>query len=109
MGRGIGAGRGPDQVFSALRAGFQGAATHVGLVHIALAGQHIARRLASGNRRQRGRIAFDTAGERDIGDQMRHLVVIGFAFFLNSLFDNRYEPSMPPASRSGPVEPRRQD
>ena len=35
------------------------------------------------------------------------LVVIGLAFFLNSLFD-RNDPSMPPAGpRSGPVEPRR--
>jgi len=37
------------------------------------------------------------------------LVVIGFAFFLNSLFDNRYDPPMPTSPRSGPVEPRRQD
>jgi hypothetical protein len=36
------------------------------------------------------------------------LVVIGLAFFLNSLFD-RSEPSMPTGSRPGPVEPRRQD
>jgi hypothetical protein len=37
------------------------------------------------------------------------LVVIGLAFFLNSLFDNRAEPSIPTGSRPGPVEPRRQD
>jgi hypothetical protein len=37
------------------------------------------------------------------------LVVIGLAFFLNSLFDNRQEPPMPSAGRQGPVEPRRQD
>ena len=36
------------------------------------------------------------------------LVVIGLAFFLNSLFD-RSDPSMPTGSRPGPVEPRRQD
>src|SRR3989442_9202492 len=37
------------------------------------------------------------------------LVIIGLAFFLNSLFDNRQEPPMPSAGRQGPVEPRRQD
>jgi hypothetical protein len=39
------------------------------------------------------------------------LVVIGLAFFLNSLFDSRSElPPLPPLpTRPGPVEPRRQD
>jgi hypothetical protein len=37
------------------------------------------------------------------------LVVIGLAFFLNSLFDNRSDPPMPTGARPGPVEPRRQD
>ena len=36
------------------------------------------------------------------------LVVIGLAFFLNSLFD-RNDPPMPAGPRPGPVEPRRQD
>jgi hypothetical protein len=36
------------------------------------------------------------------------LVVIGLAFFLNSLFD-RNDPQMPAGPRPGPVEPRRQD
>jgi hypothetical protein len=36
------------------------------------------------------------------------LVVIGLAFFLNSLFD-RSDPPMPSGPRPGPVEPRRQD
>ena len=40
------------------------------------------------------------------------LVVIGLAFFLNSLFDNRSDlPPLPPlpSGTRGPVEPRRQD
>jgi len=37
------------------------------------------------------------------------LVVIGLAFFLNSLFDNRSDPPIPTAARPGPIEPRRQD
>ena len=36
------------------------------------------------------------------------LVVIGLAFFINSLFD-RNDPPMPAGPRPGPVEPRRQD
>src|SRR5580765_4077112 len=36
------------------------------------------------------------------------LVVIGLAFFLNSLFD-RNDPQMPAGPRPGPAEPRRQD
>src|SRR6266545_259044 len=37
------------------------------------------------------------------------LVVIGFAFFLNSLFDRHDPPPMAAAPRPGPVESRRQD
>jgi hypothetical protein len=37
------------------------------------------------------------------------LVVIGLAFFLNSLFDNRHDPSLPAGPGSGSAGPRQQD
>jgi hypothetical protein len=68
-----------EQFFPAQRGGLQGAPAHVALIDKALAGQDITRRLPFRNRGQGGGVAFDAAGQGDVGDQVRQVCIIGLA------------------------------